>query len=71
MTAGLPKCPAGDCSGEFRETGTPNEYECRSCGRRLRESVVDRLESFKRLAKDDDAVGEMARVALKLDGGSG
>jgi tRNA(Ile2) C34 agmatinyltransferase TiaS len=71
MRSGLPKCPGADCSGEFRETGTPNEYECRSCGRRLREAVVDRMGSFERLAKDDDAVGEMARVALKLDGDRG
>jgi|AntRauTorcE11898_2_1112593.scaffolds.fasta_scaffold17655_4 ribosomal protein L37AE/L43A len=56
-------CP--QCDGHLQESDDPGEYECQKCGRRLRESVVSRLESFKRVAESDGPLAEIAEVALE------
>lgn len=62
---GLPSCPGATCHGEFRETEIPHEYECDRCGRTLRQSVVSRMDSFKRVAERDCPAAEIARAALE------
>lgn len=57
------KCP--QCSGRLKETSDPQTYECQSCGRRIRESVCKRIDSFERVAESDGPLAEIARAALE------
>lgn len=62
-------CPKEDCHGEFEETSTPDVYECRRCGRKLRQAVVERIGAFKREAGRDSRLSEIADAALEgIDG---
>ncbi|MHB9286610.1 hypothetical protein ACKVMT_06175 [Halobacteriales archaeon Cl-PHB] len=56
-------CP--QCNGHLEAAATPEEYECESCGRRLRQVVVDNLDSFQRVAESDGPAAEIAKVALE------
>jgi hypothetical protein len=41
------------------------EYKCRSCNRLFRASVVDRIDSFKRVADSGGPLAEIADTALE------
>lgn len=64
MTDANAKCP-GDCGGRLQPTDLPERYECTQCGKQLEQSVVESIESFKRVANGDGAAAEIARVALE------
>jgi DNA-directed RNA polymerase subunit RPC12/RpoP len=53
-----------NCGGQLVET-EQQSYRCRSCGRLVRASVIDRDGSFKRVAENDSALSEIARAALE------
>jgi ribosomal protein L37AE/L43A len=56
-------CP--QCNGELRQRENVEEYTCRSCNRRFRASVVDRIESFKRVADGGGPLAEITETALE------
>jgi len=55
-------CP--HCPGTLRQQ-TVEKYTCDCCNRTIRASVVDRIDSFKRVAEGDDPLSEIARLALE------
>lgn len=55
-------CP--QCDGRLKPTDHA-EYECSECGCVIRESVCERLESFKRVAEGDGPLSEIAKAALE------
>jgi primosomal protein N' len=57
------KCP--NCDHRLEETQDPQTYRCSSCNRDIRESVCERMESFKRVAESDGPAAEIAQAALQ------
>jgi len=57
------RCP--HCNGELRQRENVEEYTCRSCKRLFRASVVDRIDSFKRVADSGGPLAEIAETALE------
>lgn len=53
-----------NCGGRLVEQDSGN-YQCERCGRVVRESVIERYESFKRVAKRDDPLTDVAQAALE------
>lgn len=52
-----------DCGGELRQDG--REYVCQSCGATVRASVIDRHDSFRRVAQSGGPLQEIAECALE------
>lgn len=54
-----------NCGGVLAPREHQHEYVCRSCGAVVRASVVSRHERFKRVAKKDSQLSEIANAALE------
>ncbi|MCU4718379.1 hypothetical protein [Halapricum hydrolyticum] len=56
-------CP--QCGGRL-ESLDVDAFECRKCGREIREVVVEGMDAFERVAEDDEnPLQEVAQAALE------
>jgi len=54
-----------NCGGQLTDTETPGAYVCESCSAEVRASVVERQESFERVAQRDSDLAAIAEAALE------
>lgn len=59
-------CPSCDSSDVFCEGG--KVFECRSCGERVHECILECSETLQQLAERDDQVGVFADRLLETGG---
>jgi len=54
-----------NCGGKLVESDVPMEHVCRLCGNRVRNSVLEREERFRRVAQSENRLSELAEYALE------